>query len=197
MIFQRCIATLENIERSISKLKDKKKNRLIMRTIILAILAAATIFTIYTSVNKDKHEVLKVGDYAPDFELVDLDGEKHQLSEYKGQGVFLNFWGSWCAPCKKEMPAMGRQYQVYKDLGVQILAVNIAESDLKVRTFANQYGMTFPTLIDTTKGVMQAYNIKPLPTTLLINTEGKIVKIITGEMSENDIKSYMEEIKPS
>lgn len=174
-----------------------KKNRLVMRAVILFVLAAAIIFTIYSSWAKEKHDVLQVGDDAPDFALIDLDGEKHQLSAYKGQGVFLNFWGSWCAPCKKEMPAMGRQYQVYKDQGVQILAVNIAEPDLKVRTFAKQYGMVFPTLIDTTKSVMQTYNIKPLPTTLLINPEGKIIKIITGEMSEEDIKGYMEQIKPS
>jgi peroxiredoxin len=177
-------------------MSNKNRNRNITRVIILSVLAAAIVFSIYTSLAKEKYDVLKVGDYAPDFSLVDLDGEKHQLSEYIGQGVFLNFWGTWCAPCKKEMPAMGRQYEVYKDQGVQILAVNIAESDLKVRTFAEQYGMTFPTLIDTTKSVMQAYNVKPLPTTLLINPEGKIVKIITGEMSEDDIKGYMEQIKP-
>ncbi|MFC5591662.1 thiol-disulfide oxidoreductase ResA [Sporosarcina soli] len=177
-------------------MSNKKRNRFITRIIVLSVLVAAIVFTIYTSLAKEKYDVLEVGDYAPDFALVDLNGEKHQLSEYKGQGVFLNFWGTWCAPCKKEMPAMGRQYEVYKDQGVQILAVNIAEPDLKVRTFAEQYGMTFPTLIDTTKSVMQAYNVKPLPTTLLINPEGKIVKIITGEMSENDIKGYMEQIKP-
>lgn len=167
-----------------------------MRSVVLIVLAAAIVFTIYTSFAKEKYDVLQVGDDAPDFALIDLNGESHQLSEYKGQGVFLNFWGTWCAPCKKEMPAMGRQYEVYKDQGVQVLAVNIAESDLKVRTFAEQYGMVFPTLIDTTKSVMQTYNVKPLPTTLLINPDGKIVKIITGEMSENDIKGYMEQIKP-
>ena len=177
-------------------MSNKKKIRFITRLIILTVLAGAFVFTIYNSLTKEKHDILKVGDVAPDFALVDLDGESHQLSDYKGQGVFLNSWGTWCAPCKKEMPAMGRQYQVYKDQGVQVLAVNIAESDMKVRTFAEQYGMTFPTLIDTTKSVMQAYNVKPLPTTILINPDGKIVKIITGEMSENDIKGYMEQIKP-
>ncbi|WP_338657367.1 thiol-disulfide oxidoreductase ResA (plasmid) [Sporosarcina psychrophila] len=177
-------------------MSNKKKNRFITRLLILTVLAGAVVFTIYSSFTKEKHDILKVGDVAPDFALVDLDGESHRLSNYKGQGVFLNFWGTWCAPCKKEMPAMGRQYQVYKDQGVQVLAVNIAESDLKVRTFAKQYGMTFPTLIDKNKSVMLAYNVKPLPTTLLINPDGKIVKIITGEMSENDIQGYMEQIKP-
>lgn len=168
-----------------------------MRLLILLILVGAVVFTIYNNVTKEKRGLLQVGDEAPDFTLVDLDGESHRLSDYKGQGVFLNFWGTWCAPCKKEMPAMGRQYSIYKDQGVQILAVNIAESDLKVRSFAEQYGMIFPTLIDTTKSVMEAYNIKPLPTTLLINPEGKIEKIITGEMSEANIKNYMEMIIPN
>ncbi|QUW23370.1 thiol-disulfide oxidoreductase ResA [Sporosarcina sp. Marseille-Q4063] len=178
-------------------MNNKKKNRLIMRLMVLIVLTVAIVFAIYNSLTQEKQDVLKVGDHAPDFVLVDLNGETHQLSKYKGQGVFLNFWGTWCAPCKKEMPAMGRQYEVYKDQGVQILAVNIAESDLKVQTFAKQYGMSFPTLIDKTKVVMEAYSVRPLPTTFLINPDGKIIKIITGEMSENDIKDYMEQIKPS
>lgn len=160
------------------------------------ILAGAIVFAILSSTARDTQNALKVGDVAPNFELIDLDGDSHQLSDYRGQGVFLNFWGTWCAPCKKEMPAMGRQYEVYKDQGVQVLAVNIAESDFKVRTFADQYGMVFPTLIDKTKSVMRIYNVKPLPTTLLINPEGKITKIITGGMTEKDIKEYMESIKP-
>ena len=91
---------------------------------------------------------------------------------------------------------MDKQYQVYKDQGVQILAVNIAQSDYEVRQYAEQRNLTFPIVIDKTKSVMEAYNIIPLPTTLLVNAEGNIVKIITGEMSEEDIKSYMEQIKP-
>lgn len=187
---------MKRFEGSIRKLKNTKKGRLLFRAIVLFLLTSAIIFTIYTSLTKDKFDVLQVGDDAPDFVLIDLDGERHQLSEYKGQGVFLNFWGTWCPPCKKEMPAMGRQYQVYKDQGVQTLAVNIAEPALKVQAFADQYGMVFPTLIDATKSVMQVYNVKPLPTTFLINPEGKIIKIITGEMSETDIQEYMELIKP-
>lgn len=174
----------------------KKKNRLFMRTIILLVMAGAIVFTIYNSFAGGKSELLQVGDEAPDFTLVDLEGEKHQLSDYQGQGVFVNFWGTWCKPCEKEFPLMENQYQVYKDQGVQILAVNIAQSDYEVRQFAEQRDLTFPIVIDKTKSVMEAYNIRPLPTTLLVNPEGKITKIITGEMSEEDIASYMEEIKP-
>ena len=177
--------------------KDKKRNRLIMRTSILFILVVAIAFTIYNELTKEKNDLLQVGDWAPDFALTDLNGEQHQLSEYKGQGVFVNFWGTWCKPCEKEFPLMEKQYQVYKDQGVEILAVNIAQSDYEVRQFAEQRNLTFPIVIDKDKSVMEAYNIRPLPTTLLVNQEGKIEKIITGEMSEEDIASYMEQIKPS
>ncbi|AYC29355.1 thiol-disulfide oxidoreductase ResA [Paenisporosarcina cavernae] len=173
-----------------------KNQRFIMRTVILGILVVAIGYTIYSNLTKDKVAVLEVGDQAPDFTLVDMNGEKHQLSEYKGQGVFLNFWGTWCKPCAKEMPAMDNQFQEFKDKGVQVLAVNIAQSNLEVNRFAEQYDLTFPIVIDKEKSVMQAYNIDPLPTTFLINPEGKIERIITGEMSEQNIADFMTQIMP-
>ncbi|MFS0576708.1 thiol-disulfide oxidoreductase ResA [Sporosarcina sp. 179-K 3D1 HS] len=172
---------------------DKKRKRLIIRTIVLLTLVAAVIYSI---ASKEKVEVLVVGDKAPDFELVDLDGNKHRLSDYKGQGVFLNFWGTWCPPCKEEMPYMEKQYQVFKDKGVQILAVDIAEPQLKVESFRDQYGLTFPIVIDKNKSVMETYNIGPLPTTVLIDPDGKIVHVEKRGMSEEVIKSFMERIQP-
>jgi len=173
-----------------------KQKRFILRTIILSVLVLAIVYTIYNNATKEKVEVLGIGDQAPDFTLVDLNGEEHRLSDYKGQGVFLNFWGTWCKPCAKEMPAMDRQYEIYKEQGVQILAVNIAQSDFEVERFASQYGLDFPIVIDKTKSVMEAYNIKPLPTTLLINPDGKIEQIVRGEMTEQDIAGFMEQIRP-
>ena len=173
-----------------------KQKRFILRTIILSVLVFAIVYTIYNNATKEKVEVLGIGDEAPDFTLVDLNGEEHRLSDYKGQGVFLNFWGTWCKPCAKEMPAMDRQYETFKEQGVQILAVNIAQSDFEVQQFASQYGLDFPIVIDKTKSVMETYNIKPLPTTLLINPDGKIKQIVRGEMTEQDIAGFMEQIRP-
>ena len=87
-------------------------------------------------------------------------------------------------------------YQRVKDEGLQILAVNIGESDFAVQKFVDRLGLTFPVLIDNNKSVMETYNINPLPTTFLVNPEGKIEKIITGEMSEEAIKKYMAQIIP-
>jgi len=178
------------------KKNKKKQNRLIMRTVILLLMIAAIGYTLYNNATAEDVSVLKAGDKAPDFSLVDLEGNTHKLSDYKGQGVFLNFWGTWCKPCAKEMPAMDRQYEQFKDQGVQVLAVNIAQSEFEVQNFADQYKLSFPVVIDKTKSVMTAYNIIPLPTTVLVNPEGEIERVVTGEMTEQDIKGFMEEIKP-
>ncbi|MEK4228913.1 thiol-disulfide oxidoreductase ResA [Solibacillus sp. FSL H8-0538] len=175
---------------------DHKKKRSITRGIILTVLILAIAYTVFTTAMKDEVEILKIGAEAPDFALVDLNGNTHRLSDYEGQGVFLNFWGTWCEPCEKEMPAMNRQYASFKDQGVQVLAVNFAQSDFEVQKYVANMGLNFPVAIDKTKSVFTAYNINPLPTTILINPEGKVEKIITGEMSEAQISSFMESIKP-
>lgn len=167
-----------------------------MRLILLVLMVGVITFTIYSNLTKEKNSVLQVGDEAPDFVLTDMNGEKHQLSDYRGQGVFLNFWGTWCKPCEREFPLMDQQYQEVKDEGLQILAVNIGESNFAVQKFIDRLGLTFPVLIDDNKSVMETYNINPLPTTFLVNPEGKIEKIITGEMSEEKIKEYMAQIMP-
>ena len=175
---------------------EKKQKRSYTRIVILAVLVAAIAYTVYNTAHKDDVQLLKIGDNAPDFSLVDLNGETHKLSDYKGQGVLLNFWGTWCKPCKKEMPAINNQYKQFKNQGVQILGINIAQSNLEVSSYADKLGVEFPIAIDKTKSVMRAYNVDPLPTTVLIDKDGKIVKIITGEMTETDIEKYLKSIKP-
>ncbi|AZU63195.1 thiol-disulfide oxidoreductase ResA [Neobacillus mesonae] len=173
-----------------------KKRRLIMRSIILAVLVAAVAYTLYANFMKDHAEKVAVGSLAPDFVLTDMQGNKHKLSDYKGQGVFLNFWGTWCPPCKKEMPYINNQYHQFKDKGVQVLSVNIQESELAVNQFADRYKLDFPIVIDTDKEVMTTYGIDNLPATFLIDKDGKVVKSTTGEMSEDMVRDFMEKIKP-
>jgi peroxiredoxin len=173
-----------------------KKRRLIMRTIILIVLGAAVAYTLYANLTKDKLDRVAIGKEAPDFVLVDMDGKKHQLSEYKGQGVFLNFWGTWCKPCEEEMPYMNNQYHQFKDSGVQILAVNISESELAVNQFAARHNLDFPILIDKDDQVRTAYSVGTLPATYLIDKNGKVVKYHTGQLTERAVREFMEKIKP-
>lgn len=176
-------------------MSDKKKKRTLIRTVLLLIMISAIGYTIFSSATAEKN-VLRVGDEAPEFLLTDLEGNEHRLSEYRGEGLFLNFWGTWCKPCAREMPAINSQYEVYKDQGVHVLAVNIDQSEFEVQSYAERYGMTFPVAIDRGKSVMEAYSVVPLPTTVLINSEGIVTDIITREMTEEEIAGYMESIKP-
>lgn len=175
---------------------DKKKRRHITRAIILAVLAAAVFYALYSNLTKETRGTLQIGDKAPDFVLTDAAGNEYQLSDYKGKGVFLNFWGTWCEPCKKEMPHMEKMSKEYKDQ-VEILAVNIGESEFQVNTFAEQYNLTFPIPIDTSKEVQKAYNVNPLPVTFMISPEGEIVDIITGGLvQEEQVRALFEKVKP-
>lgn len=176
-------------------MSDKKKKRTLIRTVLLLIMISAIGYTIFSSATAEKN-VLRVGDQAPEFVLTDLNGNEHRLSEYRGEGLFLNFWGTWCKPCAREMPAINSQYEEFKDQGVNVLAVNIDQSEFEVQSYADRYGMTFPVAIDEAKSVMEAYSVKPLPTTVLINSEGIVTDIITREMTEEEIAGHMESIKP-
>lgn len=173
-----------------------KKQRLIIRSIILSVLFIAIAYALYANITKDARGEVAVGKKAPDFVLFDLEGNRHQLSDYKGKGVFLNFWGTWCKPCEREMPYMNNQYKEYKDQGVEILAVNVGEPEFVINKFVKRHDLVFPILLDDNGRVLTQYNIKPLPTTLLINPEGKITEIVEGGLSEAKIKAMMESIKP-
>ncbi|MDR4888766.1 thiol-disulfide oxidoreductase ResA [Fredinandcohnia sp. QZ13] len=175
---------------------DKKKRRLVIRTIILLLLAAALVYTLYINFFTSKDKVA-VGDMAPDFVVTDLNGNEHHLSEYRGEkGVFLNFWGTWCEPCQREFPYIDTYYQEYKDQGVEVIAINVGEPKFSVNNFIKKYDLSFPVAIDKGNQLLNAYGIDPLPTTLLIDKDGKVVKIITGEMTSKMVRDYMEQIKP-
>jgi peroxiredoxin len=175
---------------------EKKKQRLIVRTVILLLLGAALAYTLYANFTKDDHQSVEKGSKAPDFVLTDMQGKKHSLSDYKGQGVFLNFWGTYCKPCEREMPYIDSQYKAYKAQGVQVLAVNVGESNFSVQKFIDRHKLTFPVLIDKDSQVQQAYDIDPLPFTFLIDKEGKVVDTFKGELTEKIVQEHMERIKP-
>ncbi len=172
-----------------------KKRRFFIRTGILLVMLAALCYTMYNSVFA-KQDRVKEGSIAPNFVLQSVDGDRIELKDLKGKGVFLNFWGTWCGPCKQEFPYMANQYEVFKDRGVEIVAVNVAESKIAVKNFMESYGVNFPVALDKDRQVTEAYDITPLPTTFLINPEGKVIKVIKGTMTERNVYEYMNLIKP-
>lgn len=172
-----------------------KKNRLLFRILILLILSVAVGFTLYQGFFVDK-EKMQIGKKAPNFVVSDLEGKKIELKDLQGKGVFLNFWGTWCKPCEKEMPYMNELYPKYKEKGVEIIALNADETNIAVKNFANQYGLKFPVAIDKGQEIIGTYSVGPLPTTFLIDKEGNVIEKITGTQTMEQMEEYLKKITP-
>lgn len=139
-------------------------------------------------------EGLTKGNLAPDFTLTTLDGKKVQLSELKGKKVIVNFWATWCPPCKAEMPHMQNFYEDFSDEeNVEILAVNLTSEDKEesVQNFVQDYGLTFPIPLDTEGVVGETFQAITIPTSYMIDTKGRIQNKIVGPMDENMIKDFV------
>lgn len=143
-------------------------------------------------------EGLGIGDAPPDFELQTLDGNTVRLSDYKGKKVILNFWASWCPPCKAEMPHMEHYYETQAESDhVEILAVNLTDAERgrnvqkKVTQFVNDFGLTFPIPLDVDGKVGRDYQIFTIPTSFIIDRNGLIQKKHIGPMNEEMISSFI------
>lgn len=115
------------------------------------------------------------GNPAPEFTLPDLTGQQVSLHNYRGKVVFLNFWATWCIPCREEMPAMERLHQAFQAQGLAILAVDLKETPDKVKAFFEQHRLSFPALLDESGAVFRDYQVMGLPTTYLISREGTLL----------------------
>jgi len=135
-----------------------------------------------------------VGDPAPDFTLKTLDGEKVSLSDFKGQPVLINFWATWCPPCRFEMPAIEKAWQQYKDDGFVVLAVDVEEPISVVQRFVENFGLTFPILLDYKGDVSDLYRLRAFPTSYFVGRDGKIVVAHRGMMTEQILQQYMQRV---
>lgn len=132
-----------------------------------------------------------VGAVAPDFSLQSVDGVEASLSDYRGEVVLLNFWATWCAPCRLEMPAFQQRYRELAPEGLQVLAVNFDESEEEVRAFQQELDLSFPLLLDPGGMVQRIYRVLGYPTTYLVDRDGVIQAIHVGIMSEAQLDGYL------
>lgn len=142
---------------------------------------------------------LDFGNLPPDFELTTLDGEQLTLSDLKGKKVVLNFWATWCPPCKAEMPHMQNYYRnSAEEDNVEIVAVNLTDSENRgvkvVQEFIDSYGLTFKIPLDEKGEVGQAYQVFQIPTTYMLNTDGTISQIVKGPMDEATLKTLIDDL---
>ncbi|MCQ6276357.1 TlpA family protein disulfide reductase [Bacillus sp. V3B] len=160
--------------------------------LLLALMTVAIVQAMEKEEKPDNLPGLGLGVNAPDFEVKTLTGESVKLSDYRGKKVMLNFWATWCPPCKEEMPDMEEFYQQAKG-DVVILAVNI-DPQYNVNKFVTEMGITFPILLDEKDTVNSMYQVLTIPTTYFIDEKGIIRHKYLTAMTEDIMKQYIEDM---
>lgn len=145
---------------------------LIFAGILLALVALLAVLAI--AVRQRGAGPLASGS-APDFTLTTFEGETYKLSELKGRPVVVNFWASWCIPCRDEAPALQRAWETYKDKGVLILGVDYVDTDADAKKFIAEFQQTYPNGPDIGTRISQAYKISGVPETYFIGKDGKLL----------------------
>jgi peroxiredoxin len=134
---------------------------------------------------------LEVGDVAHNFYLSDLAGNIVDLESLRGRPVVINFWATWCAPCRVEMPALQAAYEAHQEDGLVILAVNSGESYQLVSDFFTEFGLTFTPLLDSEGTITRLYNIFNFPSTYFVDEDGVITAVHRGALNLEQIETYL------
>lgn len=158
-----------------------------LKTILLG--AAFSIFAA-TSLASSSLE----GKTAPDFVLKSSVGDNLRLSEYRGDVVMINFWATWCGPCRQEMPLLDELYSRYGRVGFSLLGVNIDDNSSKAMNMASELGVSFPVLFDSDKAVSKLYEVEAMPVTVLIDREGTVRYVHHGYKPGYEEK-YLDQIR--
>ncbi len=137
---------------------------------------------------------VSIGSKAPDFSLVDLSGQKVELKDFKGKGVLVNFWATWCYPCREEMDDLKASYDKFRDKGIVIIGINIKESKDIVKKMTDSFNITYPILLDSDGKISEAYNIFGVPSSFFIDNDGTIRDVVLGEMTEDMIVEKIDKL---
>lgn len=175
-----------------------KKKILIALLLFVLIGGASYDYFIYNkkpTQNRNGVNINNVKTKAPDFKLKDLDGKEISLSDLKGKKVYINFFATWCPPCKEEMPDLEKLYQETKNSDLIILAISGGEDKSTVENFVKENNYNFEVLLDPDGVANMSYNISSIPTSYFIDENGNIVNKRIGLMTLNQMKAYIENIK--
>lgn len=161
--------------------------------IICCMLFYTTLLIPYVvEAKKEKDFPLRIGDPLPPLTLTDLEGKEHELQQFHSTPYILNFWASWCPPCRDEMPVMQQFYTEKKEL-LPIIGINLFETEKgeqEVQTFLEQFGVTFPILLDPSSQVAKQFNVFAIPTTYLISEKGIIIDQWIGPLTGEVLQEW-------
>ena len=136
----------------------------------------------------------KLSGPAPDFTLKSKQGENIKLSDLRGQVVMINFWASWCGPCRQEMPFLEQIYKRYKPMGFTLLGVNVEEDSLAANDMLDEVKVTFPILYDTKSAVSEKYNVDAMPSTVLVDRDGNLRHLHRGYVPGTEVE-YQKQVR--
>jgi peroxiredoxin len=131
---------------------------------------------------------------APDFALKSSTGENLRLSEYRGDVVMINFWATWCGPCRQEMPLLNELYTRYQRVGFNLLGVNIDDDPRRAMQMIDELGVSFPVLFDSRKEVSKLYEVEAMPVTVLVDREGNVRYVHHGYKPGYEDK-YLDQVR--
>ena len=169
----------------------------IISVLILAMVLVGSLIAMGCSAGRNPTGVPEIGNLAPDFQLDNLDGQSVSLSDYRGKPVLVNFWATWCVPCRSEMPLIQNVFadKKWADEGLVVLAIAIGASPASIGKFVEKHGLTFPVLLDSKQDVFREYYAFAPPTTFFIDREGIIREIKVGPFSSSsEIERSLREI---
>ncbi|WP_280768280.1 thiol-disulfide oxidoreductase ResA [Salipaludibacillus daqingensis] len=173
-----------------------KQRRLFIRSVILIVMITAVGYTFYNHF-ADERGLVDQGDKAPNFVLEDLDGNRFELQELSGEGVYVNFWATYCTYCRDKMQYLQNFYEEYEDKGVRIVSVNVNETTLQVERHKQRQGLDYPLFIDRNMLVSNAYGVRSLPATFLIDENGIVTERQIGAKTEEQVLDSLSELIPS
>jgi cytochrome c biogenesis protein CcmG/thiol:disulfide interchange protein DsbE len=133
---------------------------------------------------------------APDFTLTTFDGNQFRLFDQRDKVVILNFWASWCLPCRTEAPVLQAVWERYRDRGVVVVGIAYLDSDSDSRAFIEEFGLTYPNGPDLRTELSQAYRVQGVPETFIVDQRGNIAHFIYGAVSETQLNAILDGLLP-
>lgn len=166
---------------------DRRRRALLRAALALAPLAATACAGAGATASDDRSA-------APDFPFTTFEGQRLGLADFADQAVVLNFWASWCAPCRQEMPYFETTYRAYRDRGVVFVGLAVQDDPIAAELFLLELGITYPAGPDLGNAVGKAYGLRGLPTTVFITRDHRIARKRIGTISEQQLVQFVDEI---
>ncbi|UHA76217.1 redoxin domain-containing protein [Paenibacillus sp. 481] len=170
-----------------------KRNK-IVQIIILSVILVVGGYAIGTALLKPSNTAPVVGSTIPDIALQMADGEVKSFNDFEGKALVLNFWGTWCEPCEREMPALQQAWEKWKPEGVEVIGINIGEDKLVVQNYMKKVNVHFPMMLDLKFKARDAFNARGLPATFFVKPDRTVQAIHVGELTTEMLDNYIQQI---